>query len=166
MIGFYSPLRRRTLRGFFDNLGSPKGQCHQLKKIKCKREIKQGRKRKLIEFPHESPGRRRGILKGAPCTEAPLKPASLVPFLPGQERNAPGRASPLVPLYREGLSTVLRPPLQHSVTASPCHLPLHRGGFARFASLPAACYRLTANQMLPGGRGKPLPYALGPILAA
>ena len=70
-----------------------------------------------------------------PCTEAPLKPASLGTFLPGQESTAPGRAFPPSPYTGE---------------SSPGSLH----------------YLLPANQMLPGGRGKPLPYALVPMLAA
>ena len=73
---------------------------------------------KTLDFPTEESGRRRGILKGwcaaqrikiymiaggnhtlikQPCTEAPLKPASLGTFLPGQESTAPGRAVPRLP---------------------------------------------------------------------
>ena len=45
----------------------------------------------MFEFPKAPSYQRRGIVKGAHLSEAPLDPASFLPFLPEQEREPAGR---------------------------------------------------------------------------
>ena len=139
------------------------GQCYQLKKIKSKREIKQGRKRKTIDFPHEAPGRRRGIPKGW-CDPQRIKICMiaggnhtlikqhfakrplgrLLWFLSCRDgKYRPRQGVSPVPLHREAFGTVLRPPLQplrHGFAVPP---PLTQGRHRPVR--PANCCRLPAN---------------------